>query len=83
MKLQFSIKDNKLLALKDRFVHYRAPTQGGSSGSPVFNEFWELIALHHAGGFNVPKLDGDGVYAANEGISILSIVEQIRSSLAA
>ncbi len=83
MKLQFSIKDNKLLALKDRFVHYRAPTQGGSSGSPVFNEFWELIALHHAGGFNVPRLDGNGVYAANEGISILSIVEQIRKSLAA
>ncbi len=83
MKLQFSIKDNKLLALKERFVHYRAPTQGGSSGSPVFNEYWELIALHHAGGFNVPRLDGKGVYAANEGISILSIIAQIRQSLGA
>ena len=27
-------------------IFYRAPTQGGSSGSPVFNEFWELAALH-------------------------------------
>ncbi len=81
MKLQFSIKDNKLLALKDHFVHYRAPTKGGSSGSPVFNEYWELIALHHAGGFNVPRLDGDGVYAANEGISIRAIADRIRQSL--
>jgi V8-like Glu-specific endopeptidase len=28
-------------------VQYWADTQGGSSGSPVFNERWELVALHH------------------------------------
>ena len=31
-------------------VHYRATTEVGSAGSPVFNAgFWELIALHHSG----------------------------------
>jgi hypothetical protein len=57
-------------------VHYRAPTQPGSSGSPVFNaRSWQVIALHHAGGqTGMPKLNGvAGVYAANEGIAIQSI----------
>jgi trypsin-like peptidase/tetratricopeptide repeat protein len=58
-------------------VHYRAPTEGGSSGSPVFNaRLWEVIALHHKGGkLGMPRLNGkDGSYAANEGISMRSII---------
>jgi Trypsin-like peptidase domain/MAP3K TRAFs-binding domain/NACHT domain len=61
-------------------VHYRAPTEGGSSGSPVFNaRLWEVIALHHKGGkIGMPKLNGlPGEYAANEGVSIHSIKEAI------
>jgi tetratricopeptide (TPR) repeat protein len=57
-------------------VHYRAPTDHGSSGSPVFNSsLWEVIALHHSGGKTaIPKLNGkQGAYGANEGISIQSI----------
>ena len=33
--------------LKD-FVRYEAVSDYGSSGSPVFNSKWELVALHHA-----------------------------------
>ena len=87
--LAFSFQDNELLdhegpsAGKPQIpgvcrVHYRAPTEGGSSGSPVFNaRLWEVIALHHKGGkIGMPRLNGkDGTYAANEGISMLSIKE--------
>jgi hypothetical protein len=62
-------------------VHYRAPTEGGSSGSPVFNAgLWQVIALHHRGGkIGVRCLNGkSGTYGANEGISILSIADAIR-----
>ena len=31
-------------------LHYRSPTEKGSSGSPVFNRQWQVVALHHAGG---------------------------------
>jgi hypothetical protein len=86
--LAFSLQDNALLdhegptAGKPAIagvcrVHYRAPTEGGSSGSPVFNAtLWEVIALHHMGGkTGMARLNGDaGTYAANEGISLLSIV---------
>lgn len=53
-------------------VHYRAPTKPGSSGSPVFQEQgWKVIALHHAGGQGVQKLNGlPGFYDANEGLAI-------------
>jgi V8-like Glu-specific endopeptidase len=55
-------------------VHYRAPTEGGSSGSPIFNQAWDLIALHHAGGMDMKMLHGkEGTYPANEGIDFMSI----------
>ncbi|MEX0750118.1 MAG: serine protease [Dehalococcoidia bacterium] len=53
---QIVIRKNKLLYLfEDRpFAHYEADTEPGSSGSPVFNDHWEVIALHHSG---VPDTD--------------------------
>jgi V8-like Glu-specific endopeptidase len=30
-------------------VTYKTNTEPGSSGSPCFNQNWELVALHHAG----------------------------------
>jgi hypothetical protein len=63
-------------------LHFRAPTEGGSSGSPVFNaNLWQVLALHHKGGREgMPKLNGaEGIYAANEGISIQSIREGIQA----
>ena len=31
----------------DRFIHYRMDTQPGSSGSPVLNDQWQVVAVHH------------------------------------
>jgi len=86
--LAFSLQDNALLDHEGPpngkpsiegvcRAHYRAPTEGGSSGSPVFNAaLWEVIALHHSGGkLGMPKLNGQpGTYAANEGIAVQSII---------
>ena len=61
-ELSFSFQDNTLIALNDRLLHYRSPTDPGSSGSPLFNEHWELIGLHHAGSNTMSKLDGSDYY---------------------
>lgn len=72
--LSYSIQDNLLLDYQDPRLHYRAPTEGGSSGSPVFNANWQLIALHHAGSREMPRLnERPGTYEANEGIWIQAI----------
>jgi V8-like Glu-specific endopeptidase len=76
---QFSLQDNILLDYDHRVLHYRSPTEGGSSGSPVSDDEWRLIGLHHAGGTGVPQLNqAGGTYAANEGITI----DAIRGGLA-
>ena len=57
-------------------VQYTAPTERGSSGSPVFNsQNWRVIALHHAGDDRAMKrLNGrEDSWPANEGIWIQSI----------
>ncbi|HYC90299.1 MAG TPA: trypsin-like peptidase domain-containing protein [Thermoanaerobaculia bacterium] len=74
--LSISLYDNILLDCNDTFVHYRSPTLPGSSGSPVFNNDWELVALHHAGHQQTRRLDGSGTYEANEGIQM----EKIRAT---
>jgi hypothetical protein len=73
--LELSLQDNYLLACNDSLVHYRTPTEPGSSGSPVFeSEAWEVVALHHKGKADMKRIDGqDGFYQANEGISIRKI----------
>jgi len=72
--LSFSLQDNLLLDYEDPRLHYRTPTKGGSSGSPIFNAQWKLIGIHHAGDTNVRRLNGkNGTYAANEGIWLQSI----------
>jgi hypothetical protein len=80
--LKFSIRGNDLLAYDEAKskVHYTAPTEPGSSGSPVFTTQWQLMALHHAGSNKMrnPK-DPSTTYQANEGITI----EAIRKEFAA
>jgi S1-C subfamily serine protease len=68
-----SFSSNQLLAYEEPLIHYRTATEGGSSGSPVFNQEWRLIGLHHAGGTAMRRLDGEGTYEANEGVWIRAI----------
>lgn len=68
---EIAIHDNKVIRILDRVVRYRTDTEPGSSGSPVFNNEWDLVALHHAG---VSEDDGS---ATNEGIRISAIVSHL------
>lgn len=46
------------------FLHYDSDTDRGSSGSPVLNDQWEVVALHHSG---VPQLNGAGDFMRRDG----------------
>lgn len=53
-------------------VTYRTNTEAGSSGSPVFDSNWQLVALHHS---------GDPAYRPtyNEGIPISALVRLLET----
>ncbi|MEO3867483.1 DNA/RNA non-specific endonuclease [Nonomuraea sp. B12E4] len=47
-KKQIALRENRIVDVEDLFLHYATDTDPGSSGSPVFNDQWEIVALHHA-----------------------------------
>jgi V8-like Glu-specific endopeptidase len=77
--LSFSFDNNVVVAAKEPKLHYRAPTEPGSSGSPVFNDDWELVAIHHFG--NAAVASAKGTVFANEGIWMSAIVKAIVQKL--
>jgi endonuclease G len=46
---QVCIRENKLLKRGDDVLWYSTDTLPGSSGAPVFNNSWQVVALHHSG----------------------------------
>ncbi|HVE80223.1 MAG TPA: trypsin-like peptidase domain-containing protein [Gemmatimonadaceae bacterium] len=74
---QISLRENRVFDVLPNFLHYETDTEPGSSGSPVFNDMWQVVALHHAG---VPKTGKNGKveWVANEGVRISRIVAHLR-----
>lgn len=89
-EISFSFQDNELLDYERAVyespnsivpcrIQYRAPTEPGSSGSPIYDSDWRIIGIHHAGGRYVQKLDGSrNTHAANEGLWIESMRRALR-----
>lgn len=48
---QIGIYNNLVMYADDDIVQYMTDTAEGSSGSPVLNSDWEVVALHHSGGW--------------------------------
>ena len=66
---QIALTANQVVQAWEHRLFYTTDTLPGSSGSPVFNQNWEVIALHHAGGDQETNAQGDRRYI-NEGILI-------------
>lgn len=69
-KKEVVVQQNELNDVHTNVIHYFSDTDYGSSGSPVFNNTWDLMALHHA------REPGE---SANEGIRIDKIVADLRN----
>ena len=65
---QVGLRENQILDLSDpNTMIYQTDTSPGTSGSPVFNDQWQVIALHSAG---VAKKDAAGNYIDKSGQTI-------------
>jgi endonuclease G len=90
---QVCVRENRFLKRTDDVLWYSTDTLGGSSGSPVFNNDWQVVALHHMGvpeekDGRIQTLDGrdydegrdreDAIkWVANEGIRVSRIVDTL------
>lgn len=83
---QVAIRNNLLTFRTDRSLLYETDTEVGSSGSPVFSDVWDVVALHHFGQPNLARLDAAGAQGfpvhANEGIRISAIHAALQAQLA-
>jgi endonuclease G len=61
---EIAIRNNSLQSMLEEFLHYATDTEPGNSGSPVFNDQWEYVALHHSG---VPRTDEEGNWLKRDG----------------
>lgn len=92
--MEIAVRDNLLLSLDDEArLTYKTDTEPGSSGSPAFNDQWELVALHHSSveardaagrridrhGLVVTRTtpEHDRHWVANEGIRVSALVADI------
>jgi hypothetical protein len=63
-----------------RVVQYLTDTEPGSSGSPVFDTNWNVIALHHSGGWlREPGNDPKQTFYRNEGIHVNTVIAGLKS----
>ena len=74
MKLAMDLEATMAVNANGTRVTYQTGTEGGSSGSPCFNQLWDLVALHHAGD---PSHSDFYDPAFNEGIPIDRIVARL------
>ncbi|MFX1374572.1 MAG: trypsin-like peptidase domain-containing protein [Promethearchaeota archaeon] len=69
---QIALTANQVVNLEYPFVYYTTDTMPGSSGSPVFNDKWKVIALHHKyGGLKRDKKGNDRF--VNKGVLMSAI----------
>ena len=61
---QIAIRENQIMDMAADRLFYKSDTAQGSSGAPVFNDQWQVIALHSAG---VAKKDAQGRYVDKDG----------------
>jgi len=74
---QIALTANQVVNVFEHRLQYTTDTLPGSSGSPVFNDDWKVVALHHAGGNLVTNERGDRMFA-NEGILMAKILERLK-----
>lgn len=77
--MKVALRYNQVVKLMPQRVYYLSDTLDGSSGSPVFDDEWQVIALHRATGLQDEQ--GETIVEANEGVPILDILTEIKPHL--
>jgi endonuclease G, mitochondrial len=69
---QISIRENTFVGIESTKIFYETDTAQGSSGSPVFNDQWQVVGLHHK---SIAKMSADGKDYLDKGGNVIPILD--------
>ncbi len=72
---QLSFAGDVVVDVTDARVQYMTDTMEGSSGAPVFDRHWNLVAVHHAALRTDETVGGQSRFYRNQGIPIGRVIE--------
>ena len=76
---QIALHHNYVRYVDENIIQYLTDTLPGSSGSPVFDDNWNLVALHHSGG-NIREPGTKRITFRNEGIHINKVIAGLKEN---
>lgn len=74
---KISMQNNFVAFADGRHLQYLTSTEPGSSGSPVFDNDFLVIGIHHSGGM-LPEPGGEQKYLRNAGSSMIAVLDDLR-----
>ncbi len=88
---KISMQNNLVAAADDNIIQYYTSTQAGSSGSPVFDDDFGVIAIHHSavkdegwdGGGQIRQTDSkriEDLQWRNQGTSMIAVVRDLKEA---
>ena len=77
---EVALHNNKVVRILRDVIRYSTDTEPGSSGSAVFNNDWELVALHHAGFVSGSTVENEGIRMASV---VTDLIRQMRNEATA
>jgi len=69
---QISIRANTFVDVNETKIFYETDTAQGSSGSPVFNDQWQVVGLHHR---SVAKMTPDELNYLDKDNNIIPVID--------
>lgn len=69
---QISIRENTFTGIEPTKIFYETDTAQGSSGSPVFNDQWQVVGLHHK---SIAKMTPDGLNYLDKNDKVIPVID--------
>ncbi|MCC6974316.1 MAG: trypsin-like peptidase domain-containing protein [Anaerolineae bacterium] len=75
---KISLQNNRVVYADRQTVQYTTSTLPGSSGSPVFDDDFRVIAIHSRGGM-IEEPGGKQYYLRNQGTSMIAVLDALKA----
>lgn len=76
---KISMQNNFITYADNQVLQYITSTLPGSSGSPVFDDMFEVVAIHHSGGI-IEDPSTKSYHLRNAGTSMVAIIEDLKKN---